>query len=111
MTDDPFADLPETQAFVPRKIQKRRQHFVMVPWSWVERLKGVKSAQTYRVALLLLYMNWKGRGTPIKLANVTLETDGVSPRTKWRAVNELERLGLISVEHRSRRSPIIRLLP
>jgi hypothetical protein len=40
-------------AVVPRKIQKRREHFVMVPWNWFERLNGA-SGQTYRLAMYLL---------------------------------------------------------
>ena len=97
-------------AFVPRKIQKRRQHFVMVPWSWIERLNGA-TGQTYRVAMILLYMDWKNRGAPIKLPNGMLEIDGVSRYSKWRALGDLEQRGLISVERRRRRSPIVRLLP
>lgn len=56
---DPYADVkqhrltPEMQAMieraklaerqiarVPKKLQKRQQHFVRVPWAWVERLSG-----------------------------------------------------------------------
>jgi hypothetical protein len=101
---------PETWAVVPRKIKKRRQHFVMVPWPWIERLNGA-TGQTYRVALILLYLDWKDRGVPIKLANGMLRTDGISRRSKWRALNALEQRGLIAVERRPHRSPIIRLLP
>ena len=82
----------------------------MVPWSWVERLNGA-TGQTYRVALILLYMSWKSRGAPIKLPNGMLEIDGVSRQSKWRALADLEQRGLITVERRPRRSPIIRLLP
>jgi hypothetical protein len=116
MDDDPFAELkrhqltPEMRAVVPRKIQKRQRRFVMVPWSWFERLKGVKSVQTYRVALVLLYMGWKDRGVPIKLTSGMLRIDGISRKSKWMALNALERHGLIAVERRPRRSPIVRLL-
>lgn len=101
---------PETWAVVPLKIKKRRQHFVMVPWLWIERLNGA-TGQTYRVALVLLYMGWKNRGAPIKLTNGMLRIEGISRRSKWRALNALERRGLIAVERRLRRSPVIRLLP
>ena len=46
MNDDPFAELkrhrltPEMRAVVPRKIQKRRPHFIMVPLTWVEDSVG-----------------------------------------------------------------------
>jgi hypothetical protein len=98
----------ERQAVVPKKIQQRRRHFVMVPWTWVERLNGAPG-QTYRLALCLLYLNWKARGEPIKLANGMLRIDGISRQSKWRALRELQYRGLISVERRPSRSPIIRL--
>lgn len=102
------AQVQERLAATPRKIAKRRQQFIMVPWVWVERLVNA-TGQTYRVALILLYLHWKGKGAPIKLANGMLKLDGVSARSKWRALRELEKLGLITVECRPKRSPIIRV--
>src|SRR5262245_4143216 len=115
--DDPYADVrqhrltPETLAklaVVPRKMQRRRQHFVNVPWTWIERLRGA-TGQTCLVALHLLYLHWKGRGAPIKLANGMLRMDGISRQSKWRALGDLERRGVIVIERRRRRSPIVRL--
>jgi DNA-binding MarR family transcriptional regulator len=118
-TDDPF-DLeelryteevlvPARRAVTPRKIQKRRKHFVQVPWTWIERLEGA-TGQTYRLALVLLYLHWKGKSAPTKLPNGMLKIDGVSRQSKWRALADLEQRGLINVERRPKRSPIIRLL-
>ena len=119
MTDDKVINLekyalsdgpiPERPASVPRKIARRRRHFVRVPWTWVERLRGARGS-TYRLALILLYLHWKGNGEPIKLANGMLQIDGVSRHAKWRALNELERRGMIVVERRHRRSPLIQVL-
>jgi hypothetical protein len=118
VTDDSFEleklRLPPGQAHekwleVPVKIQKRRRHFVKVPWTWVERLKNA-TGQTYRVAIYLLYLHWKGKGGPIKLANGMLKIDGVPPQTKRRALRDLQRRGLITVEWQPRKSPIVKLL-
>jgi hypothetical protein len=114
--DDPFYGLTLTDdqvrerlAIVPRKIQKRRQQFVMVPWTWAERLVGAHG-QTYRVALILLHLHWKGKkGEPVKLANGMLKIDGVSRQSKWRALRDLEMRGLVAIECRSRRSPLVQL--
>jgi hypothetical protein len=106
LSDGPIRERP---ASVPRKIMRRRRHFVQVPWTWVDRLKGAQGS-TYRVALILLYLDWKGNGEPIKLANGMLRIDGVSRYSKWRALNELERRGMIVVERRRRRSPLIQVL-
>jgi hypothetical protein len=114
MTDDPlkFAipddQIRERQAVVPRKIQKRREQFVKVPWTWVEKLDGV-TGHTYRVALCLLHLHWQQKGGPVKLANGMLGIDGVSRQSKWRALIDLEHRGLVTVERRPRRSPIVHL--
>lgn len=100
----------EMRAGVYEKIKKRRQHFVMFPMSWDERLVGA-TGQTYRVAVILHYLRWRNHGAPVKLTNCELELHGVSRQSKWRALGELERRGLITVERRPRRSPLIHLLP
>ena len=98
----------EMRAVTPKKIRERRNHFAMMPWPWMERLVGA-SGQTFRVAWYLLYLYWKGNGKPIKLPNGMLKMDGVNRQAKWRSLGDLERRGLITVERRRRRSPIIRL--
>jgi hypothetical protein len=52
---------PERRAVTPRKIERRREHFVMVPWTWVEALSGA-SGQSWHLAMHLLYLHWKGEG-------------------------------------------------
>jgi len=116
--DDPFGlgklFLPpdmlaqERWAVVPRRIQRRRQHHIQMPWRWYEKLAGA-DGQTYRVALYLLYLHWKGRGEPIKLANGMMARDGVPRESKRRALHDLERRGLITVEWRDRKSPIVKV--
>ena len=118
MTDeDPFADLALTDdqvrerlAIVPRKIAKRHEKFIKVPMTWRERLAGA-TGNTILVALDLLYLAWKGgEGKPVRLANGMLRNDGVSRHSKWRALKDLERRGLITVERRPRQSPLITLI-
>ena len=108
---DPFdlkrLALRERLAVVPRKIQKQRRHFVKVPGIWAERLARARYIVSYRVALHLLYRHWKAGGRSFSLANGSLKTEGVARGTKWRALRELERLGLITVERRPRKSPVI----
>jgi hypothetical protein len=96
----------QIRVVTPRKITRRREHFIRVPFGWLERLNGA-SGKVYALALHLLYLHWKGRGQPIKLANGMLKIDGISRAAKWRALAELERRGLVSVERRSKRSPLV----
>jgi hypothetical protein len=119
--DDPYADLKQHRlsaeaqeiiaeriAVVPRKIQKRRRHFVIVPWSWVERLTKARYIATYRVALHILYEHWRAGGRPCTLANDAVE--GIASGTKWRALRELEHLGLVTIERRKPKTPRVTAL-
>ena len=100
----------ERLAGVPRKIQKRRKHFIKVPWTWAERLVKAHYIATYRVALHLLYQHWKEHGETFTVANGMLAIEGVSRWQKWRALQELEQLGLIRVQRRPRKSPLITVI-
>jgi hypothetical protein len=101
----------ERWAVVPKKIRQRRRQFVQIPWTWIERLAQSRSANTYRVALTLLFLHWKAGGDPIKLANGMLAIDGVSRFAKYRALAELEQSGLITVTRRDGKSPSVTLIP
>jgi hypothetical protein len=82
-----------------------RRQYVQVPWAWVERLQATRRASTYRLALLLLYEHWRTGGQPVPLTNVGLVGEGVSRRSKWRGLADLERIGLVEVKRHRRRAP------
>ena len=117
MSDDPFDDLSKLRLepvaikvpLVPEKIQKRREHFIKAPMWWYEKLANPMPATrcTVLVAWYLLYLHWKGRGEPFKLSNGMLQYDGIGRHTKRRALKDLEQRGLITVQWRARKSPII----
>jgi hypothetical protein len=89
----------------PAKPKRWRRHFVRVPWPWVERLQKAKRVSTYRLALVLIYEQWRTGGRPVALSNVLAHAEGLSRRSKWRAIAELENLGLIQVKRHRRRAP------
>jgi hypothetical protein len=118
--DDPFNDLekfrlkPEdVKAYAGKAAPRGRQarpvenQFTKVPRSWSNRLETTRNASTYKLALRLLYQHWKTGGRPIPLANANA---GMNRRSKWRALNELERLKLVEIERRRRKSPVVTLL-
>jgi hypothetical protein len=90
--------------------KRHRRQFVKFPWSWVGRLRAARHIGSYRVALYLLFQHWKLDGRPIRLSNIALAEAGVSREQKRRALRELERLGLIRVERRRYRSPLVTVL-
>jgi hypothetical protein len=89
---------------------KWRRHYVRVPWSWIDRLKTSTRVGTYRLALHLIYETWRNGGRPLRLANVALAGDGITPRAKRLALKELERMGLIKVERQPRKSPWVTVI-
>jgi hypothetical protein len=114
--DDPF-DLDELRIdpadadLRPKGATRRkagwRKQFVRVPWMWVDRLKNARSLCTYRVALYLLYEHWRNGGSVIKLSNSALKAEGIERRRKWEGLRELEGLGLIAIERRPRKAPLV----
>jgi hypothetical protein len=97
---------------VPAKIRKRREQFAMLPMWWVEKLAETPLATgaTWLVACHLVHLHWKNHGKPFKLPNGMLRYDGISRQSKWRALVDLERRGLIAIERRPSRSPIVRIV-
>jgi hypothetical protein len=96
--------------YVTQANQRRRRRFVLVPWEWKERLCKARYATTSDVALHVLHRNYETRGKPFTLANGVLGELGVSRNQKRRALVELEQLGLITVEWREKKSPVITVL-
>ena len=99
---------PEIQARARGGVASRwrRQQFVKVPLTWVERLKHARHKATYCVALYVLHQHWRTSGKPVTVSNKSL---GLPRRSKWRGIRELERLGLIRAETHLRKSPVITL--
>jgi hypothetical protein len=98
--------------YVPARIRKRREQFIMVPLRWKEALGAAPraSSATHQVALHLLHTHWKNQGKPFKLPNGLLRHDGINRHAKWRALEDLECRGLVRIERRQCRSPIVQVL-
>jgi hypothetical protein len=97
----------EAAACTMVKRKKWRRHYVRVPWAWVEHLRSVKAGSTWHLAHVLLYEHWRTGGKPIVLSNVAMREEGIKPRSKSRGLVELTKLGLITVERKTGRSPRI----
>ena len=77
----------------------------VVPREWELRLLRAKRINTYRLALELLYLHWYGKGKPVIVSSKVVAAAGISTRSKWRALAELEGLGLIEADRKPRKSP------
>ena len=80
-----------------------------VPLAWVQKLAGAPG-QTYCLALHILFLHFRERGAAITLANRTIQREGIPRQSKRRALRDLERRGLVEVDWRPKRSPIVRVL-
>jgi hypothetical protein len=80
--------------------------FVKFPRMWQVQLAQVRAdGCAYRVALYLLdKASW---GRQVTLGNSTMRKLGVSRNGKRNALSQLREAGLIAVEERPRKSPII----
>jgi hypothetical protein len=124
MKDDPFdpenlrlqygtrASQKETRStvVVPAKLKKRREQFALVPMSLWEKLNDARG-QTLRLIVYLIHMYWQGDYKPVKLANEIMEVNGVCREAKRRALHDLESRGVVIVDQRRRKSPIVRFAP
>jgi hypothetical protein len=82
----------------------------VVPREWELRLLEAKRVSTYRLAHEILYLHWYGKGKPVTVSSKVAQAVKISARSKWEALAELERLGLIEVDRRRRKSPRVVLL-
>jgi hypothetical protein len=88
-----------------------KKRFVQVPLWWAEAVAKVATGgATMLVSVYLLHMAWKAKSTTFPLPNGYLDRCGVSRKIKYRVLRELEAAGLIVVERRHRKSPLVTLV-
>lgn len=89
---------------------KKKDAFVKVPlWFASEAAKSTNTLKAL-VWIHLLHASWKAKSLTFPLPNGRLERIGVSRETKRRALRDLERAGLITVERLSRKSPVVTIV-
>jgi hypothetical protein len=94
-----------------QKIRRKREGtFAVVPLQWAA--KGLIAMNTPKAVVLvwLIYRSWQRKSPTFDVPNGALAGLGVSPDAKVRALRQLATAGLIKVEWRLRKSPIVTLL-
>ena len=110
--------LLETGSGKPGHDQARRQlgtsrkpkGYAMVPMALICAMAKVRSAAPIKLAIELQRRHRVERTDKIKLGNISLAALGIDRKAKQRALKELEACGLVLIERRTRRSPIIHLI-
>jgi len=81
--------------------------FVRYPVEAILRLAGAKHIGTVKLYGWLLHLNWKNDHRPFKLTNEAVALLKIDRRRKGFALRELRDLGLVQVEYRPRKSPLV----
>jgi hypothetical protein len=88
----------------------RTVSFAKVPLAWAAAAAKATKSPRAMVWVLLQHMAWQNRWTAFPLSNALLAKYGVSREIKRRALAALESSGLIVVERRHGRAPVVTLI-
>jgi hypothetical protein len=92
---------------VPKTRRQKVDPFAKVPLRWATAAAKATRTPKALVWVLLLHEVWKTKGAPFPLSNERLSRYGVTRETKRRALAEMEAAGLITVERRRGRAPVV----
>ena len=95
----------ETGDDTPRR-RRAPETFAQVPLEWAAKAAKATNTRKALVWIELLYAVWLAKSETVTLSTVRLD---VSHQTKCRALRELEAVGLVKVEWRARKAPLVRL--
>jgi hypothetical protein len=88
----------------------KKDAFVKVPLWWIEAAtQATKTPQAF-VCVWLLHLAWKAGSMTFPLPNDRLAKRGVDRRMKRKALANLEEAGLITVDRRPSKTPIVTLV-
>ena len=100
-----------TEASRKLKRRARRVEFVMLPYAQTMRAAGkVKSSAALAVVVELAYQLFKTHKPEVALSNSMLRSVGVSHWAKIRALRQLEAAGMVSVDWKARKTPLVTVL-
>jgi hypothetical protein len=89
---------------------RRKETFVKVPLWWFEQAtRATRSPQAF-VAVWLLHRFWKAKSPTFPVSNSQLGERGADRQIKRRALANLEKAGLITIERHNGRAPRITLV-
>lgn len=86
------------------------EQFLVVPDDWLDVLNAVPGRHAYRLMLGLTRISWRQKSATVKVTNKLFLDCRMDRHTKLETLRRLEQAGLISVEWRPRRSPLVTIL-
>jgi hypothetical protein len=105
------ADLAKAASKRHGERPRRIEPFLQVPHKALVAGSAVlRSSKQFLVWLYVFHRVWSDKNNTVVVANQTLNSWGVSRDQKTQALRLLEEAGLITVQWRERRSPLVTLL-
>jgi hypothetical protein len=101
------AELAKAKATQNGTGPKRTEPFLQIPHRAILAGSRVLGGRRLLVWLYIHHRVWSDKNNTVRIGNVTLGSWGVRRMTKYRALRDLEKAGLISVEWRDRKSPLV----
>ena len=92
-------------------ISRRTGKFIKgpIPLDWIIKAGRCKG-RAFHVGMMLWYLSGLNKSITIKLSNKLPKSFGFDRTTKLRGLRELEGSGLVSVEQKRGRSPLVTIL-
>jgi hypothetical protein len=87
--------------------RQRKPLYVMVPLWWIREATEATRTPKALVAIELLLASWRAQSMTFALPSGRLKQHGLSRTTIWRALQELRRAGLLTIELRRRKAPAV----
>jgi hypothetical protein len=94
-----------------QKVKRLRpETFAIVPLLWAAKASIAMRTPKAMVWTWLLYQSWRTKSRTFAVPNRALADYGVGRHVKTRTLQQLEKVGLITVKWQTRQSPIVTLL-
>ncbi len=98
---------------ISRQSKARRREadlFAKVPLRWAAAAAKATQTQQAMIWVLLQHMAWRAKSMTFPFPNSVLERLGVERRAKNRALQKLERAGIITIKQKPGCAPVVTLL-
>jgi len=101
----------ESRPTTPRPLKRQSGLFLKgpVPWLWLSRA-GQLPGKALHVAVVVHLLAGMRRGGPVSLSGARLCELGVGRHAAYRALRHLEEAGLVAVQRRRGRQPVVTIV-
>ena len=106
----PDFQIPSRRLELQTAGKRKARHFIPpIPLGWFQRACQLPGKAPV-LASVLWYLHRLKKSKPFALAQARLDGFGITRQAKYRALEALEAAGLVSVERRPKKSPIVTIL-